>query len=167
MSDSQHSLIDRAMSYYQQGDFSLGYRTLLDTALNTNNPEVYKNALDFVAIFEATSDVEKPKLLEDFKSCSKFIREHSNNERQVYGNLVLKGNGLMKNYNRGRFVLGPVDIELRRGDIFGLVGENGNGKTTLLTILALLNKTSAGTVDYFLSDHPKTKFFSFDLKCLS
>ncbi len=158
MSDSQHSLIDDALSYYEQGDFSLGYRTMLDTALNTNNPDVYQNTLKFVEVFESTSDVEKPKLLEDFKACSKFIRERSNDEKQEYGNLVLKGNGLMKNYNRGRFVLGPVDIELRRGDIFGLVGENGNGKTTLLTILALLNKTSAGTVDYFLSDNPKTNY---------
>lgn len=158
MSDSQHNLINNALSYYEQGDFSFGYRTLLDTALNTNDAKVYQNTLRFVEVYESKPDDQKAELLESFKSCLEFIKEHSHQEKKVYGDLVLKGNGLMKNYNRGRFVLGPVDIELRRGDIFGLVGENGNGKTTLLTILALLNKTSAGTVDYYLSDAPATNY---------
>lgn len=158
MSNPQLSLIDDALSYYEKGDFSLGYRTLLDTALNTNNSKVYQSALNFVEQYESKVDDQKSELLDAFKSCAKIIREHSNQQKQVYGDLVLKGKGLVKNYNRGRFVLGPVDIELRRGDIFGLVGENGNGKTTLLTILALLNKTTAGTVDYYLSDQPKTNY---------
>jgi len=158
MSNPQHRLIDDALSYYEKGDFSLGYRTLLDTALNTNNPQVYQSTLDFVEQYESKADDQKSELLDAFKSCAKIIREYSNQQKQVYGDLVLKGNGLVKNYNRGRFVLGSVNIELRRGDIFGLVGENGNGKTTLLTILALLNKTTAGTVDYYLSDQPKTNY---------
>src|SRR5215211_1118562 len=36
---------------------------------------------------------------------------------------------------RGAFRLGPVDLELRRGDRLALVGPNGIGKTTLLNAL--------------------------------
>jgi ATPase subunit of ABC transporter with duplicated ATPase domains len=36
---------------------------------------------------------------------------------------------------RGRFTLGPVDLELHRGDKLAIVGPNGSGKTTLIRAL--------------------------------
>mgnify|MGYP000872285066 CR=1 FL=1 len=50
--------------------------------------------------------------------------------------------GVVKRFHSGghRFELGPMDLELRTGEITGVVGENGNGKTTLLRQVAgLLN----------------------------
>ena len=43
---------------------------------------------------------------------------------------------LVKTYPRGAFKLGPISFSIRPGQLIGLVGENGNGKTTLLRILA-------------------------------
>ncbi len=44
--------------------------------------------------------------------------------------------GLEKTYGRGRFrALAGVDLEVRRGTVFGLLGPNGAGKTTLIKIL--------------------------------
>ncbi|MFX0591029.1 ATP-binding cassette domain-containing protein, partial [Glaesserella parasuis] len=49
------------------------------------------------------------------------------------------GRQLVKRYRRGGFALGPVDVAVEPGTILGLVGENGNGKTTLLRALAGLD----------------------------
>lgn len=56
--------------------------------------------------------------------------------------------GVAKRYRRGGFSLGPVDVRVEPGQILGLVGENGNGKTTLLRILAADLAADAGTLDW-------------------
>ena len=42
-------------------------------------------------------------------------------------------------------VLKGVDFEVRRGEIFALLGSNGAGKTTSINILATLLKPDGGT----------------------
>jgi NitT/TauT family transport system ATP-binding protein len=44
--------------------------------------------------------------------------------------------------------LGPVDLDLRRGEFFALVGPSGCGKSTLLEVLATLQPASTGTVTF-------------------
>ena len=44
--------------------------------------------------------------------------------------------------------LGPVDLDLRRGEFFSVVGPSGCGKSTLLEVLAGLVVPSAGTVRF-------------------
>ena len=44
-------------------------------------------------------------------------------------------------------VLKDISMELQEGKIYGLLGENGVGKTTLLTLLAGLKDTDAGTLE--------------------
>jgi NitT/TauT family transport system ATP-binding protein len=42
--------------------------------------------------------------------------------------------------------LGPLDLELQRGEFFAVVGPSGCGKSTLLEVLAGLQRPTAGTV---------------------
>jgi NitT/TauT family transport system ATP-binding protein len=44
--------------------------------------------------------------------------------------------------------VGPVDLELRRGEFFAVVGPSGSGKSTLLEILAGLQSATAGAVTF-------------------
>ncbi|TBV11405.1 cyclic peptide export ABC transporter [Stutzerimonas kirkiae] len=44
------------------------------------------------------------------------------------------------------FHLGPVDLEIRRGDIIFIVGENGCGKTTLIKVLLGLYEPHQGEI---------------------
>lgn len=57
---------------------------------------------------------------------------------------ILELTGISKDY--GTFCLGPVDLQLPRGVVMGLVGANGAGKTTLMKLILGLIKPTGGTV---------------------
>jgi NitT/TauT family transport system ATP-binding protein len=44
--------------------------------------------------------------------------------------------------------LGPIDLDLRKGEFFAVVGPSGCGKSTFLEVLAGLQKPTAGTVTF-------------------
>ncbi len=44
--------------------------------------------------------------------------------------------------------LGPIDLELRRGEFLGVVGPSGCGKSTLLDLLAGLQQPTEGSVSF-------------------
>lgn len=58
---------------------------------------------------------------------------------------IIEIEGLVKKYN-GRDVLRGVDLTLEKGKILGILGPNGQGKTTLLNVIAGLLKADGGSV---------------------
>ena len=48
----------------------------------------------------------------------------------------------------GLHALGPVDLDLRKGEFFAVVGPSGCGKSTLLELIAALAPPSEGTVEF-------------------
>lgn len=54
---------------------------------------------------------------------------------------------LQKSYTED-FTLGEIDIEIRKGEITGVVGENGNGKTTFFRIVAGELTHDKGEINY-------------------
>ncbi|MFT5725029.1 MAG: ABC-2 type transport system ATP-binding protein [Bacteroidia bacterium] len=62
--------------------------------------------------------------------------------------MIFSASNINKEYPRSRFHLQVPAIALKEGSIVGVVGENGNGKTTLLNIIA--GELSAdGELNYF------------------
>ena len=48
----------------------------------------------------------------------------------------------------GLQALGPVDVDLRRGEFFAVVGPSGCGKSTLLELIAGLTAATTGSVEF-------------------
>lgn len=61
---------------------------------------------------------------------------------------VLSTNGLTKQYRRHKVVNG-VDMHINRGDIYGFVGENGSGKTTVIRLITGLISPKTGSFELF------------------
>ncbi|MDW5377425.1 ABC transporter ATP-binding protein [Halomonas sp. HP20-15] len=59
---------------------------------------------------------------------------------------IVSVRNLTKTYASGYQALKPIDLEIRRGEIFALLGPNGAGKTTLISIICGLVNPSGGTV---------------------
>ena len=57
---------------------------------------------------------------------------------------VIDVRGITKRFD-GRTVVNGIDMQVRRGEIYGFLGPNGSGKTTFIRILCGLLKANAGS----------------------
>ena len=61
---------------------------------------------------------------------------------------VIETCGLSKRY-RSRWVLKDVNMHVQKGDVYGFVGENGSGKTTVIRLITGLISATEGGVSLF------------------
>jgi ABC-2 type transport system ATP-binding protein len=61
------------------------------------------------------------------------------------GELAIRARGLAKSYGKVKAVT-KVDIDIRRGEIYGFLGRNGAGKTTTIRMLLGLIRPDAGEI---------------------
>jgi ABC-2 type transport system ATP-binding protein len=59
---------------------------------------------------------------------------------------IISISGLTKTYKTGYQALKRIDLDIQRGEIFALLGPNGTGKTTLISIVCGIVTPSSGTV---------------------
>ncbi|MBQ7906511.1 MAG: ATP-binding cassette domain-containing protein [Clostridia bacterium] len=69
---------------------------------------------------------------------------------------VLRTFGLSKCY-KGNWALSKVNMNIEKGDIYGFVGENGSGKTTIIRLITGLISPNEGSFELFgaSNDSPK------------
>lgn len=58
---------------------------------------------------------------------------------------IITIDGVTKKYKK-KTVLEDISLDIKNGELFGLLGVNGAGKTTLIKILCGLTKKTSGTI---------------------
>ena len=66
-------------------------------------------------------------------------------------NYVLQTNNLVKTYGN-QTVINNVNMKIEKGDIYGLIGKNGAGKTTIIRMITGLTTVTNGTLQLFDSE---------------
>ncbi len=135
-------------------DFSLLTRRLLDACKEYEVPQDLQQKIialrkKYLSFLDGISDPINLNEAED------LIKQLNIDSRNVKTSLfshqpVLKATGITKQFIKGKtpFKLEELSLELIHGEITGVVGENGNGKTTLLNLLAGNLSVSSGEILY-------------------
>ena len=61
--------------------------------------------------------------------------------------LAVRLRGVTKVYDSGVAALGPLDLDVSRGEFISLLGPSGCGKSTALRLIAGLSAPTSGTVE--------------------
>ena len=80
----------------------------------------------------------------DVKHVSKKFRLYHENRTSVYESLV--GTFSRKKHYENLIALDDVTFDVKKGEMFGIIGRNGSGKTTLLKILSHIYQPDSGSV---------------------
>jgi len=78
---------------------------------------------------------------------------------------VLEVNELTKTYKNGRGIM-DISFEIEKGDIFGLLGPNGSGKTTTMKIITGLSYADKGSVQILGSSLEESSKALKEIGCL-
>ena len=126
-------------SYLHHQDYSLAMRRLLDICFDTNKPDLIRKAISISRNYhEELKKNNAAKAEEDLNNSAAEVLKQIQLEipKATTTELLIAANEISKTYTSGNFTLKPVNLKVSTGDILGVVGENGNGKTTLLRCLA-------------------------------
>ncbi|WP_312077653.1 ABC transporter ATP-binding protein [Chryseobacterium sp.] len=142
--------------FFENKDTVLGFRKLLDCATDTQDMSIYKEAIALTD-WKETQNHSIEDLIQKSKDLLAKI-EKVQVQEHVSEKSVLQASNIVKSYGNNRFSLGPVSVEIKKGQVYGLVGENGNGKTTLLRILANEISFNEGNLSYSFNQKPKNNY---------
>lgn len=124
-------------------------KRIIDFTLDTEDIQHYKQTNDFLNWYDTneTSTEVKEKLIFLLNNLYDFLSK----KEQTPIEEIIQLKKIVKKYN-SKFTLGPINLTINTGEIIGLVGENGNGKTTLLRTLCKELHPTSGDI-FFLFNY--------------
>lgn len=126
-------------------DLDRAVKRIIDITLDTEELRFYNETNSFLDWLDSKPSEEI--IIEKLTALLHKLHEELSGKPLTEPQTVISVNGLTKKYGAG-FTLGPIDLEVKSGEIIGLVGENGNGKTTLLRSLCGDLKPTSGSIKY-------------------
>ncbi|WP_166437230.1 ABC transporter ATP-binding protein [Niastella caeni] len=131
-----HTRIVEIQSYLQHNDHSLAVRRILDASLDIADMTLLKEAIAVSQAYRQYKDTTVPTSF--FQSANALLHKISNATDMFTDQTtsLVTAREISKTYSSGNFSLRPISIQINTGDVLGIVGENGNGKTTLLRCMA-------------------------------
>jgi ABC-2 type transport system ATP-binding protein len=139
--------------HLDSGNYTLGFRRFLDVCLETDlSVEQKQTVLGLCDIYNQVidnTDVFESSFLEKVKELSLQFSEMNLDAANAQNNVV-SGQQISKSYKAGHFKLQPISMSIDTGELVGIVGENGNGKTTLLRMMASDLSIDEGEINYEL-----------------
>jgi ABC-2 type transport system ATP-binding protein len=140
-------LFQELQNFLKYDDFTILTKRIIDLTLDTEDLSYYIKTNEFLNWLdknENNTDLKKQKYQDILSDLYGILIKKPIAEKK----LIITTNSLEKNYGLASFGLGPIEMELHKGEILGLVGENGNGKTTLLRCLCGELFPTKGKIDY-------------------
>lgn len=135
------------LNFLKFDDFTILTKRIIDLTLDTEDLNHYKKTNDFLIWLDQNeTNVEGKK--EKYQAVLSDLHATLSNKPIAEKQVLVSTSSLEKSYGSSSFGLGPIEMELRQGEILGLVGENGNGKTTLLRCLCGELYATGGTINY-------------------
>lgn len=126
-------------------DYYKVIKRVIDFTLDTESKVFYEKTNTFLNWLDHNENDDaqkKEKLSILLNELYTFLSSKTTHEHQN----IISVKNLVKQYSS--FTLGPIDLEIKTGEIIGLVGENGNGKTTLLRSLCGELHPTSGSISY-------------------
>lgn len=128
-------------------DYSGLLKRLIDLTLDTEDLVCYKKMnglLDWLELNQKNI----PEIQARFRLVLQELKDILSQKEIKRRDALLEIKDLTKGYLNSSFSLGPISLSVSEGEIIGLVGENGNGKTTLLRSLCRELEITGGTINY-------------------
>ena len=143
----------------QHADYSLASRRMLDFLYDYNldqHNEIKALSFDIRNRYLLQSQNEETDAHTLQQLCQQWLQiVHQfpvvTEKEPDIASMVYTAESLSKEYNSGsrNFKLHPVSLSIKLGELTAVVGENGNGKTTLLRLIAGELAPTSGSASYF------------------
>ena len=107
-------------------------------SLISSYQNISKASISLENIYGLESDIDK--------SLSELVDDSHVNERITFDDLKLENISFRYHNNNDKFIIGPINLTIKRGELLFIAGGNGTGKTTLLKIITGLYIPTEGNL---------------------